>query len=185
MKMKKIYTVAALGLGLLIAFVIGQTLVFPFREKSIMENGGGSNEASVEDETVVSIEAWENQENTNDNPWGTTAGIIDTEKGKKAIFLTPGTGVKIKYHANKDAQFIFVYYIHPWVAEMSDGLNFAVEVNDKIIENIEIKSDDVGKEREKKIDLSEYEGENVIIEIRNLLQDGKELDGDWLVIEER
>ena len=39
------------------------------------------------------------------------------------------------------------------------------------------------KTKQMYIDLSDYEGEAVLIEIRNLMEDGAKLDGDWLVLE--
>lgn len=183
--MKKAYVAGMLVIGLAAAFVLGQAVVLPVRECAAVERSNKDSLDSYEAETsAAAIAAWENQNEADDNPWGKTADIIDTEDGNQAIFLTPGTGVEISCHVDEaDTHLTLVYYIHPWVAEASDGLHFTVTVNDTIIEDIQIEQDDVLKTKQMDIDLSDYEGEAVLIEIRNLMEDGAKLDGDWLVLE--
>ena len=52
---------------------------------------------------------------TDQIPWGFTAGEIELEDGTSALLLTPGTYVTLKGATEIE------YSIHPWMAQISDG----------------------------------------------------------------
>ena len=202
MKMKRILIAATLLLGLVLAFLVGQHVVAPIRNKALgQKNENPEETAGAEQEYMLE---WENQKETEENPWGTTAGIIETETGTKAALLTPGTGLRVTQSVEEDVIAVR-YYIHPWVAELSDGLSFSCSVApaseqgvssssgsaDSISEGaaegktqeIQIEEKDAGRVLELELDVSQYHGTVVVIEFFNLMVDGADQDGDWLVLE--
>lgn len=194
MKMKRILIAATLLLGLVLAFLVGQHVVAPIRNKALgQKNENPEETAGAEQEYMLE---WENQKETEENPWGTTAGIIETEAGAKAALLTPGTGLRVTQSVEEDVIAIR-YYIHPWVAEFSDGLTFSYSVApaseqevassdgvaDGKTQEIQIEEKDAGRVLELELDVSQYHGMTVVIEFFNLMVDGANQDGDWLVLE--
>ncbi len=63
---------------------------------------------------------FEGSKETSDNPWGYTAGIIDTDFAGECILLNPNTSVSLKPFDYLSSLNLSVK-IHPWVAESSDG----------------------------------------------------------------
>lgn len=194
MKMRRILIAAALLLGLVLAFLVGQHVVAPIQNKALeQKNENPEESAGAEQEYMLE---WENQKETEENPWGTTAGIIETETGTKAALLTPGTGLRVTQSVEEDVIAIR-YYIHPWVAEFSDGLTFSYSVApaseqevassdgvaDGKTQEIQIEEKDAGRVLELELDVSQYHGMTVVIEFFNLMVDGANQDGDWLVLE--
>lgn len=125
--------------------------------------------------------SFEGSKETSDNPWGTTAGVIEMEEGK-CILLTPNTSFSIRQL--KDAgKFNFSYEIHPWVRENSDGagiLIWIMDEEDTILHEEVIKVD---KEEEWKIfelDLTQYDGASQIKVLCN--NGGGNDDGDWVIV---
>ena len=88
------------------------------------ENGDNTNDTLLGNCDLNRIE-FENSEKTDDNPWGFTAGLVDTESSGKCIFLTPNTAVKLcDFSEDLDLNEkgpILKFMIHPWVSEESDG----------------------------------------------------------------
>ena len=71
--------------------------------------------------------AFENAQAVTDNPWNFNAGIIDSNGS--FIFLTPNTAARIWIEEEKKPS--FACEIHPWVAEISDGVSICVSYLDR------------------------------------------------------
>lgn len=122
-RVKRIYIIlTAFVISFLASWYIGQKL--HTTDKSV------SQQESVEmDSDTNSHEgiAFEGQVDTSDNPWGTTAGMIEMEDESECIFLTPNTAVYIEQLDNLD-KFTFITEIHPWVRSESDGAGLVLSV---------------------------------------------------------
>ena len=74
-----------------------------------------------------------NSQQTQDNPWGYTAGLIDTDSDGKCVLLTPATSVEISRRSNEtfNEDFSLQFRIHYWVAKDSDGAVVTVSFCDQ------------------------------------------------------
>lgn len=200
LKDKRITVAGGLAALLVVSYLIGQYVVLPLRtEKNVMQEESAAQEEALQTESgleTVSGESgtdgltdifgnieWTNQEAAADNPWGVSAGLIDTEEGNKAIFLTPGTAAKLHCYVGDSCEIRLVYYVHPWVADVSDGLEFDVEVNGIVQDHLSLTAADVGQKKGYVIDVSPYRGQEAEISIIHSDQNGGDLSGDWLVVE--
>ena len=128
---------------------------------------------------------FENVESTTDNPWGYTAGMIDTDTEGECIFLTPNTAVLISGIREKiiGNNLLLEASIHPWIADSSDGAGVIVwylDENNEILQqdSIEISS----KESWQEI-LLRFEDE-CITGVKLLCNNGTNDNdaADWLII---
>ena len=67
-----------------------------------------------------------NAKETEDNPWGTTAGIIEYDGSVPSILLTPNTGVCLYRREEDEDTMALSVEIHPWVRESSDGADLVI-----------------------------------------------------------
>ena len=173
----------AIGLVLILALsgFIGQFIVLPMRESKNQTESNITDQLIGIDSNVISIE-WINQEKTDENPWGVTANIIEMEEGNRAIFLMPGTAVKIKYHVGEEDVLPIQYSIHPWIAEISDRLKLSISIDKENIGCLTISKKDILKTAAYQLDISHYHETDIDIEIENVIVDGNDLSGDWLVL---
>ncbi len=65
---------------------------------------------------------------TEENPWGTTAGLIQIEDVGECIFLTPNTSAEIELENPEGKSIAFKYEIYSQVRDASDGADIFVEV---------------------------------------------------------
>ncbi len=119
-----------------------------------------------------------------DNPWGVTAGIIDSGGDGECILLTPGTAVDLM-DMDLSVKFLFRMKIHPLTWEISDGVCLDISLLDK--EDEILYQDTVLLESEENwseyaADLSSYKEEAARIRVacRNAEED--HADGDWLIL---
>jgi hypothetical protein len=125
---------------------------------------------------------FENSEETSDNPWGYTAGLIDVD-GDCRIFLTPNTGV-VMYPKELGDAYVLKAYIHSWVSDSSDGVGLVIwylDENDEILGREEISVGANGEKAEIAMDLDQFQGTN---HFKRLCNNGDRDDdsGDWVVI---
>lgn len=132
---------------------------------------------------LINTAVFEGNVDTSDNPWNTTAGVIEMEDEGKVIFLTPNTSVLFPHVSGLDT-IRFSYMIHPWVKDESDGAGIILLLvgNEEDIiyqEEIEINGTDSWTEFE--LDLSGYED---ITAIRLSCNNGRNDDDscDWVVL---
>lgn len=200
LKDKRIAVAGGLTALLIVSYLIGQYIVLPLRaeKNTVQEESAAEEEVSqAESGSEITSEGpagneltdifgnieWTNQEAAADNPWGVSAGLIDTEEGNKAIFLTPGTAAKLHCYVGDSCEIRLVYYVHPWVADVSDGLEFDVEINGMVQDHLSLTAADVGQKKEYVIDVSPYREQEAEISIIHSDQNGGDLSGDWLVVE--
>ena len=160
------------------------------QEESVENWQNSTGENAVNDNTSFWEEyeiTFENVESTTDNPWGYTAGMIDTDTDGKCVFLTPNTSVCIAGIRERiiGNNFALEASIHPWVADSSDGVGVVVwylDDNNEILqqESFEISS----KESWQEILLS-CEDEQVS-SVKLLCNNGTNDDdaADWLIIKQ-
>lgn len=185
-KYQKVFVIGILLLVLVIAFLIGQYVVAPNMHKA-SGNVAQIDETNHTDDIGVEFSIqemeWVNQYDTTDNPWGYSAGVIDTEESTRAIMLMPDTGVHVKCHIQKEVELPIKYYVHSWVENVSDGLEFSIRVNEDEPQYYEITKDSIGKEMILNLDVSNYQGMDIVIEIQNVNREEADLSGDWLIVE--
>ncbi len=199
--------VVIIGLILLMFFgIVGQIIHKDHSDSLIDESVNNTIESYESNETEEHINNFENSENsynqsfnvfehteiikatdTQDNPWGKTAGIFEMEDIGECIFLTPNTGIQINDVSSMKELLSFKIRIHPWVAELSDGAGLTVWLmnsnNDIVLEDgINIESEDEWVYLS--YNLSEYEN---VSRIQLLCNNGKNNDdnGDWVIILEK
>lgn len=133
--------------------------------------------------TLVDIVDFDGANETSDNPWNVTAGIIDVENEGECIFLTPNTSAKIEL-TNQDKEVSFQYQIHPWMKETSSGAGIVIWVldhQDTILCTEEFEIDEKNGWTEYKLDLEDYSDvSNVKILCNNGADDND--SGDWVII---
>ena len=153
-------------------------------EKAVLESTSVEEpEKHVSEETMESKSidySFEEATDTEDNPWGKTAGVFEMEELGNCILLTPNTNIVLQGMEQLES-FSFEYIIHPWVRESSDGAGLLVwlmDEDDNIIseESLEISSTEEWKQ-------VAYDLDNVA-KIKILCNNGNNGDdsGDWVVI---
>ena len=120
---------------------------------------------------------------TSDNPWNVTAGMIDVENEGECIFLTPNTSAKIEL-TNQDKEVSFQYQIHPWMKETSSGAGIVIWIldqQDTILCTEELEIDAESDWTEYKLDLTDYSD---ACDIKILCNNGDDDNdsGDWVII---
>lgn len=145
------------------------------------ENNSQSDSSPIQWEDYAVI--FEGSNDTDDNPWGYTAGIIESEYDGQYLFLTPNTSVEI-CNISQNEMLSLQTRIHPWVAQSSDGAGVMIWfMNDKddilYQENIEIAKD--GSWKDMNLDIINYDE---ISKVKILCNNGKNNDdsADWVVI---
>lgn len=134
------------------------------------------------DAILLKSAIFENAVEISDNPWGVTAGVIETDEEGKCIFLTPNTAVSFSDIGLDEVA--FAYRIHPWVQADSDGAGLDVMLYRKdgeelFREEIAVEADNAWMEYE--LDLRDYAD---IGELRVSCNNGGHNDDvcDWVVI---
>ena len=95
----------------------------------VVNFGGTENETENEEFDLFSGEFIGANETT-DNPWNTTAGVITLEDSMQAVYLTPNTQYEILTENNKNISFDYVLFEQ--VRNASDGATLSLEYfNDK------------------------------------------------------
>lgn len=120
---------------------------------------------------------------TEDTPWGFNAGIIDSDEQSQWILLNPNTSVLI-YDAKDDMQSSLYARVHPWVAELSDGVGILVwymDDEDNTVYQQEISVDNSDKWKPLNLDSDHF---SEAASIKLLCNNGINNDdtGDWLII---
>lgn len=151
------------------------------KELASSESSGGQIDGNA-DAILLESAIFENAVEISDNPWGVTAGVIETEEEGKCIFLTPNTAVSFS-DIGLD-EIAFAYRIHPWVQADSDGAGLAVMLYNKDGEELfrdEIAVDADNAWVEYELDLRDYAD---IGELRFSCNNGGHNDDvcDWVVI---
>lgn len=115
-----------------------------------------------------------------DNPWGTTAGLIEDEQYGRCIFMTPNTSITVAGLEAADS-IVFQPSIHYAVIDNTDGAGLLIWILDKdntILEQQEIL---IPPEHGTKVEISLPESAD---KIKVLCNNGIDDDdcGDWIII---
>lgn len=140
-----------------------------------------SQESQIDDILINLI--FEGNRETEDNPWNMTAGKFEMEGEGDCIFLTPNTAVIFDEIEQLDS-FSFIYEIHPWVRESSDGAGFLVwvlDAQDSILYQEEVLVDAQEDWGEYQISLKSFQNVKKIKVLCNNGLNGND-NGDWLVL---
>lgn len=175
MKIKKSYMIwGGAILYLVICWIVGQFL-----------HGGKAGENALQEQNGQADSEWsvtyEGSKQTDDNPWGMTAGTIEWE-GEDYIFLTPNTSA-ILSNLPTSGEIELTYRIHPWVSEGSDGVGLVITVMDETGTDINSEEFMVGADdilESKVLDMSAYTGGS---RIRLSCNNGEHDDdsADWVI----
>lgn len=120
---------------------------------------------------------------TNDNPWGYTAGIIDTDTDGRCLLITPNTAVQINDLTTSDSLEL-QFMIHPWVSRSSDGAGILIWYLDK--ENNILGQEDISIDNSDKWQNYEINKEKYVdtAKVKILANNGSNNDdsADWVII---
>lgn len=136
-----------------------------------------------EKDALADIVDFDGANETSDNPWNVTAGMIDVENEGECIFLTPNTSAKIEL-TNQDKEVSFQYQIHPWMKETSSGAGIVIWVldhQDTILCTEELEINAKNGWTEYKLDLEDYSDASNIKILCNNGDDDND-SGDWVII---
>ena len=183
--------VVIIGLLLLVVFgVLGQVIK---KNKADVNNDSenGSVERSSETENHLSDDFLEHVEiegvsDTQDNPWGKTAGIFDMEDIGKCIFLTPNTGFQVKDLSEDLTTVSLKAKIHPWMVEYTDGAGLVVWYLDSEGEILHEDTVSVAISDEWTMfsfDIVQYENADTV---KIMCNNGENNDdsGDWVIVKQ-
>lgn len=116
---------------------------------------------------------------SDDYPYGYNAGYIEDDEVGKAILLTPGTEIEMDVSQMAGYEMTIQYFIHPWVADHSDGAILNVEFrDDKGAVSVAAYPVD-GEERKQEIPIS---GNRVKLFVTN--EEKMEEACDWVIIDQ-
>lgn len=71
----------------------------------------------------------EGQQNVEDTPWNTNAGLIELEDAGKALLLTPNTGVMTPFMNITGKKITLKFCIYEGVRDMSDGAGLLLQIH--------------------------------------------------------
>lgn len=123
---------------------------------------------------------------TEENPWGTTAGLIQIEDIGECIFLTPNTSAEIELENPEGKSIAFKYEIYSQVRDASDGADIFVEVfvngekEASVSKTFAVTTESDWAEAVVTVDEEEIENIRVKISCGNGEKDND--DADWVVI---
>ena len=120
---------------------------------------------------------------TQDNPWGTTAGVIDTDEDGQCLLLTPNTSAVLA-RPEGNGGIHLAMRVHPWVAEASDGaglLIWLLDAEDNILHEDNVLLSNSPDFVEYRQDFAEYPEAT---HLKLLCNNGSNDDdsGDWVVV---
>lgn len=175
-------------LAVLMVFLIGAVyLEAGILKEEMLQRQSGVVDAEAENSTVEEwdmMQASDSEEilisgavETDDYPYGYNVGFIEDDEVGKAFLITPGTEVTIKTEKIKGSQLMIQYFIHPWVAQDSDGA---------VLKGVITNEDDITEEFEYSVSsesASQYiniTGKELKLYVVN--EEGKNSDCDWVII---
>ncbi|HBA49868.1 MAG TPA: hypothetical protein DCZ91_19155 [Lachnospiraceae bacterium] len=129
------------------------------------------------DSDKVSLEG---RKEDSDYPYGYNVGAIEDEQVGKAILLTPDTAIEWEGILSEDASLTIDFFLHPWVADGSDGalLSVAVISGGTVHDYVYEVSANLQNET---ISLEEFSGE-VQIKLTVVNEEGRNKDCDWVIL---
>lgn len=129
---------------------------------------------------------FENRADNSDNPWGSTINNMLTEQDEQAIVMMPYTAIQCSFYTSGNEVFQWSDSIHPWVADVSDGMPMQIRVykdgekEPTLTQDYTISAEKTART----LDLSQFKGERIVLEIAAEEAEGADTSGDWLFLEE-
>lgn len=175
------------------AYLIGQNIVLPLTHDNNMmieETEEGLRDGTVEFSFVDNFNQLvfhgKKKTSKDDIPWGSTIAKIEDDTTGTSIMMLQGTGMSIDYEVTGEESIQWLYNIHPWVAESSDGMTLYVKiyVNDNDIPSLRrsyiVNPDDMYVPVD--LPLSEFKDQNIKIDFTTDNGWAGDSVGDWLVL---
>lgn len=185
-----------------IAYLIGQKVVLPLTDKKdadqkqeMIGSNGEQDERKREDNDTATYDLIQNftdlsitgQRAVDDNPWGSNLTTFEDEGHGTCLLMTPGTEISACYVLQGEETLRWNCNIHPWMAEISDGVHLTITVcgtdqeQPKITESFLVTATDSYKQDS--ISLAEYAGRKIQVTLSADNGDNNDSSGDWLVFD--
>lgn len=175
------------------AYLIGQNVVLPLTHNDytmtdetevILRNG--SVEFSFTDNFNQLLFHGKKAVNKDDIPWGSTIAKIEDDTAGTSIMMLQGTGMSIDYKVTGEESIQWLYNIHPWVANSSDGMTLYVKIYVNNSNTASLRRSYIVNPEDTyvPVELSLSEFKNQDIKIAFTTDNGWHGDsvGDWLVL---
>lgn len=125
---------------------------------------------------------------TDDTPWGYSAGIFQMENTVPFLLLLPGNAAEATININPKAVLNIQAEIYPQVTEGSDGMGYILQIREKnsaviLYEKEWIITNNQGK-KEVSLPLDDFAGKECVIKIEATGGKGSNANCDWLCITE-
>lgn len=186
-----------------IAYLIGQKVVLPITDKKAPQNSQEKriqnqqqdnqwNEVYNNTETYDLIKDFSNlslngQSSVNDNPWGSNLTIFEDEMQGTSLLMMPGTEISVRYVVRGEKILSWRCNIHPWMAEISDGVDLTITVcgidqdEKEMKETFRVTSSDAYEMDS--ISLSEFQDMDIQVTLSVGNGENNDSSGDWLVFD--
>ena len=181
MNKRYIKLILAFILSCSIAYLIGQKVVLPLSDKK--------NEVAAYDLIMhFSDLSLIGQSTADDNPWGSNLTTFEDEERGTCILMMPGTAVSAQYRLQGGETLRWNANIHPWMANISDGVGLDITVKTVgtdvpgITEQINIVPMDTYEQGS--LSLAEFQDTEVQITLSVNNGDNDDSSGDWLVLDQ-
>lgn len=174
-----------------VAYMIGQNVVLPLTQRNDtgIDNGQVAKQIKfnfVENFDKLTFQG-KREVSKDDNPWGSTVAKIEDDTMGTSIMMVQGTGISMNYHVNGIESLQWCYNLHPWVAELSDGMSLYVRVyadgdfeKPKVRRSYLVSPDTDYNEIE--LSLEEFQDRDIRIEFSTDNGGYGDDAGDWLVL---
>ncbi len=175
-----------------IAYLTGQKVVLPLTAQKAEQNIQQNKQQEERPDSGIydlianfSELSLTGESETDDNPWGRNLTIFEDEERGTCILMTPGTEIAVQYVVQEQETLTWSCNIHPWMAEVSDGVDLTIIVSsmDKDIQEVSKTYQVVPADiyENDGISLVEFQGSEVRITF--VVSNGANNDssGDWLV----
>ena len=173
-----------LALGIIVygilCFLIGWGSNFLFHKTDIDREA--ENDTPMYSFDPFSSVSFDGSQNTDEIPWGYTAGIFNMESDE-CILLTPNTSVNLSGESIP-ASWAFQYRIHPWVDANSDGAGLVIWILDEeenILYSEEIPVKPGSQWQDHSIDLNSWDTASKIKILCNNGSAGND-ECDWVIL---
>ena len=207
MNKQLIKIILAFILSCSIAYLIGQKVVLPLtdqkaaeKQQDMIESNGqqGQQQKSQRNEEDNHTEIYDliqkfseltltGRSAVEDNPWGSNLTTFEDEEYGTCLLMTPGTEISTRYAVQGEETLRWSCNIHPWMAEISDGVNLTIIVcgtdqeEHKITESFQVTATD--SYEQDSLSLAEYAGMEIQLTLSADNGDNNDSSGDWLVFD--
>lgn len=175
------------------AYLIGQNIVLPLTHKDDISVQENDKEITGESIAFSFVDNFDNlyfegkrDVSKEENPWGSTIAKIEDDSIGTSIMMVQDTGMSIDYHVKGNESISWLYNIHPWVSEASDGMSLYVRIYMKdsdmpiLRRSYMVEPNDNYVSAE--LPLNEYKDKDIVISFSTDNGGNGDSAGDWLVL---